>query len=202
LWHAPQTTADERKSIVRCLIERVELTQSESKQEVELAIRWAGGFESRHQFRRDAYQYHQFPDVCQLLSRIAELRGAGWRSPRIAEQLNAEGFKTPKQCRGFTADIVRYLYAHVIPRASAEGRTALAPPLWRVEALAETLRISVKKLKDWVRSGYVRAVERPFGGVWILHADERELRELKRRVELCRKGAHYPADLHCKEIDA
>jgi len=63
------------------------------------------------------------------------------------------------------------------------------------DALARRLKISEKKLKDWVRRGWVQAIERPFGGLWILHADEGDLKRLELRVALSRPGCHYPADL-------
>jgi len=71
----------------------------------------------------------------------------------------------------------------------------LRPPQWSADALARRLKIPMKKLKDWVRCGWVQAIERPFGGVWILHADERELKKLECRVALSCKGRHNPAEL-------
>ena len=109
------------------------------------------------------------------VARLGELRRAGWRSPRIAAQLNAEGFQTPKQRGAFTADVVRGLFRRVASGTQRRSGTDLQPPQWSADALARRLKIPVKKLKDWVRCGWVQAIERPFGGVWILHADEREL---------------------------
>jgi hypothetical protein len=195
LWSAPETLARERKEIVRCLIERVEIALNRTEQQVDVLIRWAGGFESRHRMRRTVWAYEQLDDFEPLLARLGELRRAGWRSPRIAKQLNAEGFQTPKQSRGFTADVVRGLFRRLPSQAKGSSGTEPQPPLWSADALARRLKIRVKKLKDWVRCGWVRAVERPFGGMWILHADERELKQLERRVALSRKGRRYPADL-------
>jgi hypothetical protein len=79
--------------------------------------------------------------------------------------------------------------------ARGKGGPAPEPPQWSADALARQLKIPVKRLKDWVRCGWVQAIQRPFGGVWILHADERELKQLERRVALCQKGRHYPAEL-------
>ncbi|WP_406696722.1 recombinase family protein [Singulisphaera sp. Ch08] len=195
LWHAPETTAGERKEMLRCLIERVEVTRSGTGQQTAVAIRWAGGFESRHELCRAVFAYKQLDNYEELLARLGALRGAGWRAPRIAEQLNAEGFRTPKQRGAFTADVVRSLFPRLAGQAEGENASGPQPPQWSADALAERLGIRVKKLKDWVRCGWVQALERPFDGVWILHADERELKRLECRVALSRKGRHYPADL-------
>ncbi len=195
LWHAPETTSRDRQEIVRCLIERVNIAVSAAEQQVDVAIRWAGGFESRHELRRPVWSYEQLDDFEPLLARLGELRRAGWRAPRIAEQLNAEDFRTPKQRGPFTGDVVRGLFPRLGLDAQGQSGTGPEPPRWSADALARRLKIPVKKLKDWVRRGWVQAIQRPFGGVWILHADERELKRLERRVALSQTGRHYPAEL-------
>jgi len=199
LWNAPETTARQRQEIVRCLIERVAIAASPTDQKVDVLIRWAGGFESRHDFRRPAFAYEQLDDFDRLCDRVAELRRAGWRSPTIAAQLNAEGFQTPKQRGAFTADVVRYLWGR---NARIRGRdaTGLKPLEWSADALAAQLKIPVKKLKDWVRRGWVRAISRPFGGTWILHADKQELKQLKRRAAMSCRGRHYPPEFDRERV--
>lgn len=194
LWHASDTTARQRQEIVRCVIERVAIAVSPTDQKVDVLIEWAGGFESRHDLRRPIFAYEQLDDFDRLCDRVAELRRAGWRSPKIAAQLNAEGFQTPKQLGAFTAHVVRYLCERN-PHLRGRNAIGLKPPEWSADALAARLKIPVKKLKDWVRSGWVRATARPFGGTWILHADAQELKQLERRAALSRKGRHYPPDL-------
>jgi hypothetical protein len=193
LWKAPETTARQRQEIVRCLIELVTIAVMPAEQIVDVSIRWVGGFESRHNLRRPVTAYEQLDDFDRLSDRVAELRRAGWRATRIAAQLNAEGFRTPKKRGTFTADVVRYLCQR-IPSVRGKDGTDLQPPEWSADSLAERLNIPVKKLKDWVRFGWVRAIARPFGGTWILHADERKVNQLQRRAALSRKGRNYPPE--------
>jgi DNA invertase Pin-like site-specific DNA recombinase len=200
LWHAPETTTRERKEIMHCLIERVEVVMSTTEQQVAVVIRWAGGFESRHEQRRPVWAYEQLDDYQQLMTRLGELRRAGWRSPRIAEQLNEEGFQTPKQRGGFTAEVVRGLFPRLASHQQIDDGASLQPPKWTADALAQRLGIPVKKLKDWVRRGWVEAIQRPFDDVWILRADQRELKRLERRVALSRTGCHYPPELDREPI--
>jgi DNA invertase Pin-like site-specific DNA recombinase len=199
LWDAPETTARQHQEIVRCLIDSVTIAVRPAGQTVDLVVRWAGGFESRHHLRRPVTAYQQLDDFDRLCDRLGELRRAGWRSPRIAAQLNVEGFQTPKQRGAFTADVVRFLCRS---KTCLRGRDAtdLQPPEWSADGLAARLDIPVKKLKDWVRWGWVRAIARPFGGTWILHADERELQCLERRAALSFKGRHYPSELNREPV--
>jgi hypothetical protein len=195
LWRAPETTSRERQEIVRCLVERVNIAASSAEQQVDVTIRWAGGFESRHQLRRPVMSYEQLDDFERLLARVRDLRRAGWRAPRIAEQLNTEGFRTPKQRGPFTDDLVRGLFPRLGLRSQRQSGPGLEPPRWTADALARRLKIRVKKLKDWVRCGWVQAIERPFGGVWILHADEEDLKRLERRLAPNQSGRQDRANL-------
>ena len=48
LWQADTTTAAERQRLMRFLIEQIEVGVQGETERVEVAIRWAGGFVSRH----------------------------------------------------------------------------------------------------------------------------------------------------------
>jgi DNA invertase Pin-like site-specific DNA recombinase len=191
LWYAPETSARQRKEILRCLIEKVDVFVSQTDQWADVAIHWAGGFESRHRLRRPVGEYEQLDDFERILARIAELRQAGWRTPRIAEQLNTEGFQTPKRCGRFTADLVRKLFSRLKSGEQEPNGSDLQPPKWSADTLARRLGIPVKKLKDWVRRGWVTTIARPFGGAWILQADERELRRLERQAAVSHRGSSH-----------
>jgi hypothetical protein len=52
LWNAPETRPSHRQLIVRQLIECVEVGVRDGTKRVEPTIRWAGGYESRHELRR------------------------------------------------------------------------------------------------------------------------------------------------------
>ena len=92
---------------------RVTIAVRPAEQTVDVEIRWAGGFESRHHYAaRPVTAYVQLDDFDRMCARLGDFACAGpdWRAPRIAAQLNAEGFQTPKQHGAFTADVVRFLY--------------------------------------------------------------------------------------------
>src|SRR5947209_847865 len=75
LWHADTTTAAERQRLVRFLIEQIEVGVQGETDRGEVAIRWAGGFVSRHTLARAVQRYEQSADCTRL-------RGRGSRWPR------------------------------------------------------------------------------------------------------------------------
>jgi hypothetical protein len=62
LWEADTTTAQDRKNVVRLLIDRVEVDVQGQTEQVDVAIHWAGGFVSRHRLTRTVNRYEQLAD--------------------------------------------------------------------------------------------------------------------------------------------
>lgn len=59
-------------------------------------IHWAGGYTSQHQVRRPVRTYGQLEGFEQLMDRVVALRQVGYTTRRIAEKLDAEGFRPPR----------------------------------------------------------------------------------------------------------
>src|SRR5262249_57329913 len=97
----------ERQRLVRFLIEQIEVSVQGETDQVEVAIRWAGGFVSRHSLARAVQSYEQLADYPRLRARIAELRAAGKSMAAVAESLNQEGFRPPKRATCFSCPFPR-----------------------------------------------------------------------------------------------
>src|SRR5438132_4649023 len=101
LWHAPATTNVERKQVLRCLIDRVVAQVRCDSEHVQATIHWKGGYVSHHEFIRPVKTYAQLRDFEPLMARIVELRESGQAAEAIADVLNQEGFRPPKQPGSF-----------------------------------------------------------------------------------------------------
>ena len=95
LWQAPTTSAEDRKTVVRHLLEQVVIDAPADHEIIDLKLHWAGGFVSHCQGRRSLSRYQRLRDYQPLVERIMELRGAGQTVAQIAACLNREGFHPP-----------------------------------------------------------------------------------------------------------
>jgi DNA invertase Pin-like site-specific DNA recombinase len=109
LWEAAQTTAADRKEIVRCVVQRVVVQVRCDSEVVGITIHWKGGFSSDHQAERPVKQYKQMEGYEQLLEHIADLRRDGCTSAEVAQRLNEEGYRTPSRRGDFHPELVRKL---------------------------------------------------------------------------------------------
>jgi DNA invertase Pin-like site-specific DNA recombinase len=202
LWHADTTTVAERQSLIRLLVEQIEVGVRGESDQVELSIRWAGGFVSRHGLARAVQSYEQLADYPRLRERSAELRAAGTSRAAVAETLNQEGFRPPKRAARFTKEMVAGFLAkggRSGPRPTALSAAGLLRKgEWLLTDLARHLGMPSATLHRWRKVGWVRARKLPVpGGHWALGADAAELKRLARlrKHHRTRRDQPIPAEL-------
>jgi DNA invertase Pin-like site-specific DNA recombinase len=189
LWQASGTTNADRKQMIRCLIERVVVQVRCDSECVAVTIHWAGGYESQHAIVRPVATYAQLHNFEELLNRVAELRAAGQAAPRIADQLNAEGFHPPKRSGLFTTPVVYQLLKRRGLIGDERGHAELLEPdEWWLTDLARELQMSHLKLRDWASRGWVHNRKTPVQGRWILWADQAEVNRLRQLLAESRRG--------------
>jgi DNA invertase Pin-like site-specific DNA recombinase len=109
LWEASETTAADRKEIVRLLVERVVVRVRPDSEWTEVTISWRGGSASQHQIARSVTRYESLAGYADLMARITQLRNEDKTIAEVATQLNKEGFRTPRSGKGYTSTSVRKL---------------------------------------------------------------------------------------------
>lgn len=187
LWHAPTTTAADRRQIARLLLERVVLTVDPGGDQVGVRAEWAGGAVREQTLRKAVRGYQNQRDWPRLAARLAALHAAGRTPDEIAAALEAEGFRPPKRAAQFTAGMVRRLLDQLGLRRRVSRSKASAEALesgeWWLHELAHHLGLSPHTLHGWRRKGWIAS--RQAGGrggpwaVWANAAELARLRELK-----------------------
>ena len=165
---------------------------------VDVELRWAGGFVSRHALSRPVQTYEQLSNYRELVARIEALRGERRRRCRqIAATLNAEGFRPPKRSLRFTKGILsrflreRGVRTGPLPRSVTEERHLRADEWWLADLAAE-LSMPIATLHRWQRVGWLASRKvAAAGGRWAIYADADELLRL-RRLRDCPRGWPQP----------
>jgi len=185
LWHAPSTTIQDRKTIVRCLVERIIVAVRGQSEWVDVTIRWAGGLETQYEVCRPVKKYEQLSKFKALRDRTVELRRTGATADKIAECLNQEGFHPPRGATRFHGHTIHQFLSRL--GISVSGMTSRIKPEdlrrheWRLSDLARELGMPINTLRTWRYRGWV--LGRKSGeirGAWILWADTNELKRLHR----------------------
>ena len=129
VWRAPQTGVADKRRVVRLLLERVVLWAPASSQEVRVHLHWSLGTVTEHRLTRPVRSWGQLTSTATVLQLIGSWQAEGWSSRRMAEELNATGYQTPKG-RSFQAANIRQLLARAQPRRTEDQpqQSAAAKP--------------------------------------------------------------------------
>jgi DNA invertase Pin-like site-specific DNA recombinase len=123
LWHSHQTTAADRKEILRLLVERVVIHVQEDSEQGTVDIAWRGGLTTKHVLVRSVSRYESLSEYPRMLARIEQLRDKGLTIAEVAKQLNKEGYRTPKSRKGYTSTSVRKLLSRRRQKAKRQARS-------------------------------------------------------------------------------
>jgi DNA invertase Pin-like site-specific DNA recombinase len=201
LWQAATTQGADRRSVVRLLIERVELTRQGDSERIDVVVYWRGGAQGRYTVTQRLRSYQRLGRFEELKERVMDLRRQGKTAKRIADVLNAEGFVMPRGGT-FHDGTVRRLFARFgvsdIAEEQIKGGAGPGNGEWWLPALAAELEVKPIVLHRWLRSGYM--IGRQVAGDksrWIVWANAAELHRLKRlrRYELAHRGEAIPREL-------
>jgi hypothetical protein len=202
LWHADTTTPQDRQTVARLLLEQVTVTVEGNTDHLDVELRWAGGFVSRHTLVRPVQTYEQLSNYGQLAARIDVLREEAKTFSEIAATLNAEGFHPPKRSLRFTKEILsrflrkRGIRTGPLPRSVTEEHHLQANECWLADLAAE-LSMPIATLHRWQRVGWlVSRKVMAAGGRWAIYADADERHRLGRLRDSPRGWPQpYPTEL-------
>lgn len=182
LWHAAETTARDRKEIIRLLTERIVVNVRAHTERTEVAITWRGGETTRHEIARPVSRYESLGEYDRMMDRIAQLRRDGLTIRELAVQLTREGYRTPRTRKGYTPTSVRQLLSRRGLTGGAIGREQLESGEWWLPDLAQELGATYDRLREWALSGKIRARRVGPGGPWVVWADGEERRRLRKLI--------------------
>ncbi|GGM26481.1 hypothetical protein GCM10010129_83710 [Streptomyces fumigatiscleroticus] len=189
LWQAKTTTVTDRKEIVRAIVDKVIVTVIGTSERVQATVVWAGGATTSGELVRPVQRLNQLSYYPQLVDRIRELAGQGLGATRIADRLEAEGFRPAKGGKRITSTTIRNLMRQLGCPAGRVHRHRPAPDgeepgqdEWWLKHLAAELDMTTATLYAWIHRGWITTRRE---SCWphrlIAHADQQELAELRER---------------------
>jgi DNA invertase Pin-like site-specific DNA recombinase len=185
LWRAETTTQQERQTIVRLLLERVLAEVVDDTEKVRVECHWHGGVRTTHELTRPVARLTSLSTYAALTARAAELRREGHACAKIAEVLNAEGWRPAKRRDTFNAQMVH----HLLLKSGAETIRYRRRPLqierleneWTIRELAAEIGMPEPTLYTWVQKGRLscRNVSSASRCIVLVRADAETIAALK-----------------------
>ena len=167
----------DRKTIIRQLVEKIEINIEGETEWVEARIHWAGGHETYTRFRRPVARVDQLSNWKSLQNRIRELLAKKCSTAEIVNTINREGYRSPSG-NEFTKGSLNTVMLRYDLRSNDKqhAKTTSAKSTWTTSELARELQVGYATVYQWITKGKVQADK--IGGRWIINANESERAKL------------------------
>ena len=184
LWVAPTTAIMDRKESLRQVVSRVVVDVQGNSERVQVRVEWVGGAVTTGEIVRPVQRWEQLSYYPQLCTRVVALATERRSAARIADQLNAEGYRPATQVERFGPQGVLGLlrkggYPH--PQSPAVSRRGLKTHEGWLPELARRIRMPVVTRYGWFQRGWVKGRHHPQGSrrciVWADAAEGERLRQ-------------------------
>lgn len=184
LWSDAATTPEDRQTIARTLLDRIVITVEGESENVDVEVRFAGGYVNQMRHTRPVQTYDQRSDYKEMINRVHQLQGSGSTLAQIADSLNREGFVPAKRAKQFNSGMIsgllrREKHRNNQPTSQPRDRSSLGNDEWWLSDLAAHLKMPIATMHRWRKVGWVKARKiDSVGGHWAIHADANELERL------------------------
>jgi DNA invertase Pin-like site-specific DNA recombinase len=177
LW--PRLSVEARKSLLRTLVERVNLLRDEEGV-CQIRIVWRGGSvtETRVQVPVHSLRYSEAEK--QVAARIGQLTAQGKRVQEIIDVLNSEAFRP---CRGgaFTPQIVNKLKHryHIVSNLEQLRQGNTPSNAYTIKEMAQLIEIDPSWFYRKIRKGSIRIKKDPLYGCYLFPRTKQSIAQLK-----------------------
>ena len=172
LWNAESTSNEDRKELLRLLIEDVWLYTHREERQIDVRILWKGGSQTIH---RATWWLNGRGIKDEVLGRLRELDSEGLSDAEVAERLNTEGYRRFDGGR-FAKDNVRVIRLRYDIRKVPRPRD---PHVYNAKEATRRLGITIESLRGLIRNGVLEATRHRWKNEWrikITPEDEARLR--------------------------
>jgi hypothetical protein len=192
IWYAETTQPEDRKRILRFIVQQVVLDQKKMRGQVAIQVLWQTGATSEHQIQRHVQSYDRDYGELELVrERIMQLNAAGKTDRQIARKLNDEGIRSARG-RLFTYENV-WLLRHrwAIPTARING-VAANPPRWpdgtySVQGAAAVIGVTTQTIFDYLAQGLIQGRQSTKGQPWQISLSSDHIYQLQHRLQRTRR---------------
>lgn len=175
LWNRVTTRPQDRKRIVRCLIENVVVTVPRDESNLKAEIHWTGGEVTKIEVlrgRRGIHRYVADPELVELVRELA----TEFSDEQIARILHRKRLRTAKGLPFSAHRVTNLRYTHEIPGTAS--RRLNGENVYTAEQAASLLEVSRDTIIRWIEAGLVRGSQVTSGAPWRVQVTEEDKRRL------------------------
>ncbi len=191
LWPTEILSRAQKKALLRCLIDKV-VVHRQPQDQLQTRIVWKGGDVTTLTIPIAVGSIEALSNGAELESRIVALARDGVDDETIAEQLTAEGFRSPMDPQRVLANTVRCTrlkYGVLVTRS--QSHPCRVPGYLSIAQLAQALGVSVHWIYDRIHNGTIRVARDAQAGAYLFPDSAQTLHQFKQLQAGKRKSLRF-----------
>jgi hypothetical protein len=179
LWPTETLSCTQKKALLRCLIDKV-VVHRQPQDQLQTRIVWKGGDVTTLTIPITVGSMEALSNGAELESRIVALARDGVDDETIAQQLTAEGFRSPMDPHRVLANTVRCTrlkYGVLVTRS--QSHPCRVPGYLSIAQLAQALGVSVHWIYDRIHNGTIHVARDAQAGAYLFPDSAQTLHQFK-----------------------
>ncbi len=175
LWAAPTTTNRDKKTLLRCLVEEVQILAEAERCRIRMV--WKGGAVTDHEIARKVRPPHATDeDTLALVRRLAEQ----FDDAQIARILNRQGRRTGRDNPFTRSRVATLRNAHGIAFCPQPAAADQNERTFTADEAADELGVTSRTIHRWLREGMLPGEQATPGAPWRISLTN----EVRRRLTI------------------
>ncbi len=191
LWPTERLSRAQKKALLRCLIDKV-VVQRSPRDQLHTRIVWKGGDTTTIAIPIAVNSIAELSNGAELEQRILSLSREGVDDETIAQQLTAEGFRSPMDPQRVLTNTVRCTclkYGVLITRS--QSHPCRVPGYLSITQLARALEVPVHWIYDRIHNGTIRIARDAQAGAYLFPDSAQTLRQFRQLQAGKRKSLRF-----------
>ncbi len=179
IWSTDVLTQVQRKALLRCLIDKVVLHRLQRDQ-VRIRIIWKGGDNTNLSMPIPVGSLAELTNGEELEARIVALAGQGCSDEEVAEQLTAEGFRSPMRLTLLPSTVKRIRLEHRIFQQRSQSHPRQIEGYLTGPQIAKMLSLSKHWFYDRIHKGTIAIARDEKTRLYLFPDEPNTLTQLQR----------------------
>jgi DNA invertase Pin-like site-specific DNA recombinase len=182
IWEQNLLSPEQKKSFLRCLIEKIALHRVTPDQ-LQARIIWAGGQTTTLSIPMLVASFAALSASKEMETQIIELATAGVSDQEIASTLTAQGHRSPRQQFVLPDTVKRVRLKHGILHNSSQSHPRQITGFLTVAQLAKVLDVSPHFIHDRIHNGVIEIAKDKATGLYLFPDKPATIKQFKKMID-------------------
>lgn len=182
IWEQDLLSPEQKKSLLRCLIEKIALHRVTPDQ-LQARIIWAGGQTTTLSIPLQVASFAALSASKEMETQIIQLATAGVSDQEIAATLTAQGHRSPRQQFVLPDTVKRVRLKHGILHNSSQSHPRQIPGFLTVAQLAKVLDVSPHFIHDRIHNGVIEIAKDEATGLYLFPDKPATIKLFKKMID-------------------